>query len=241
MILLINFLLLMLVPYSLPEDMITIAQGCINVECHSKSQKTAKKICVEKFQIDRTEVTVEQYKKCVDARICKEPSKNNCLKSSYHDSTRANHPVNCVSWNDADAFCTWAGKRLPTEAEWEVAARGDTQSLYAWGNENPKESGCINDSKSSLPVCSNPKCNSANRICDMSTNVWEWVSDWFDENRCFDSAKKEKCKKCLKEKVIKGGDFQDDSARKISFRFKGGMDLALPFVGFRCAKDFKPF
>ena len=84
--------------------------------------------------IDRTEVTNDQYRNCVEAGICEEPATCNWGAPTYNDGSKADHPVVCVDWNGARTYCQWAGKQLPTEAEWEKAARGTDGLIYPWGD-----------------------------------------------------------------------------------------------------------
>ena len=102
---------------------------------------------------------------------------------------KENHPINCVYWEQARVYCLWAGGRLPSESEWEYAARSGGQDItYPWGNEaatcayavmndsNAGGNGC--GTGGTMPVCSKPTGNTSQGLCDMSGNVWEWVQDW---------------------------------------------------------------
>src|SRR5262249_54037117 len=124
---------------------------------------------------------------CVRQRRCPEPGlAGGC---NFGVAGRERHPVNCVSWDDAIQFARFAGARLPTEAEWEFAARGEGKSVkYPWGSEPPtcrrtvmlsdgNVPGCGEDS--TWPACSKPTGNTAQGLCDMTGNVWEWVQDEF--------------------------------------------------------------
>ena len=92
-------------------------------------EKPPHPVYLDAFWIDRTEVTKAQYQRCVEAGVCAAPS---CSGTGKGD-----HPVVCVRWQDASKYCAWAGRRLPTEAEWEKAARGTDGGKYPWGNDAP--------------------------------------------------------------------------------------------------------
>ncbi len=143
-------------------------------------------VMVPTFEMGKTQVTVDQYRACVDAGACTAPSTSEWC--NWGQSDRGKHPINCVDWNQAQAFATWAGGRLPSEAEWEYAARsGGGDCKYPWGDEDATcERAVMNDGSgygcgrdSTWPVCSKLKGNTTHGLCDMAGNVWEWVQDWY--------------------------------------------------------------
>ncbi len=145
-------------------------------------------VCLDAYWIDQTEVTQEMYALCVDAGECKQPT---C--ANVGDEL----PVICVAWKDANDYCTWAGRQLPTEAQWEKAARGTDGRIYPWGDSPATcEYAVINDGSGSgfcgegntvWPVGSKPKGASPYGAFDMAGNVWEWVVDWYAEDYYQDS------------------------------------------------------
>jgi formylglycine-generating enzyme required for sulfatase activity len=162
---------------------------------HPSHQVTVSALC-----IDRTEVTVKAYEACVAANRCTAPHRE--ISPSCNAPDRADHPVNCVDWHQAVAYCRWRGKRLPTEAEWEYAARGSDSRLYPWGNEPPSATRlnacgreCVawgkrelgrewpamydgdDDWETTAPVGSFPAGASPFGALDMAGNVWEWTAD----------------------------------------------------------------
>jgi iron(II)-dependent oxidoreductase len=152
-------------------------------------------VVISAFDISRTEVTIAQYRECVEAEACLPPdttTEDNC-NWSYDD--RLDHPVDCVDWDQASAFCLWAGGRLPSEAEWEYSARNAGEEFdYPWG-DSPSWPNCTVVVMSEVelggsgcgehrtwPVCSKTAGNTDLGLCDMSGNVWEWVQDWYHDN-----------------------------------------------------------
>jgi formylglycine-generating enzyme required for sulfatase activity len=173
-------------------------------------------VTLSAYCIDKTEVTVAAYAKCVAAKGCSAAPlttnwSNDTAESRKTSSQRCNredrpeHPINCVDWGQAAAYCTWNGQRLPTEAEWEYAARGNDGRLYPWGQAAPSAtrlnacgSECTSKDtakrrripwkamydgsdgwETTAPVGSYPEGRSPSGALDMAGNVWEWTADWY--------------------------------------------------------------
>ncbi len=135
-------------------------------------------ITLKAFWIDESEVTNQQYQICVDEGVC------NQVASAGQLASTDNYPRVNVTWNDALTYCNWVGATLPTEAQWEYAARGTDGRIYPWGNDAPtcqkaNYAGCVNYAQ---PVKSSPNGASWSGALDMSGNVYEWVSDWYNYN-----------------------------------------------------------
>jgi formylglycine-generating enzyme required for sulfatase activity len=141
-------------------------------------------VSVRDFYMSKTEVTVGQYRKCVEAGVCSKADSCAWGDPNWNDSSKENHPINCVDWGQARAFAKWVGGDLPSEAQWEYASRSGGKDIkYPWGNSDPtceivNYSGCGNQT---TPVCSKTGGNTVQGLCDMGGNVWEWVLDeWHD-------------------------------------------------------------
>jgi formylglycine-generating enzyme required for sulfatase activity len=154
-------------------------------------ERPAHTVTMSAFLIDVYEVTNANYARCVKAGKCPAPaSKSSNTRVDYYDNwAYANYPVINVSWNEATSYCQWRGARLPTEAEWEKAARGGLQdNSYSWGNASPacflgvvygaQFGNC--DTKDTLAVGSFTQ--NGYGLFDMAGNVYEWVNDWYSPN-----------------------------------------------------------
>jgi formylglycine-generating enzyme required for sulfatase activity len=136
-------------------------------------------VFLDGFWIDRTEVTNAQYSACMEAGACREPE---CWDDE--DVNAPEQPVACVSWFDAQDYAAWVGGRLPTEAEWEKAARGTDGRIYPWGNSPPDctKANFVGCAGKPLPVGSHPGGASPYGALEMAGNVPEWVADWYDKD-----------------------------------------------------------
>jgi len=140
----------------------------------ASDEKPVHRVTLATFELTRSEVTTAQYQRCHEDGVCAKPASGQFC--NWKKVSRAGHPVNCVDWNQARTFCDWVGGRLPSEAEWEYAARsGGKAWTYPWGNvvascartvmEDGSGIGC--GEKRTVPVCSKPRGNSKQGLCDM--------------------------------------------------------------------------
>lgn len=193
------------------------------------------------FEMDRYEVTNARYLACEAAGACSAPSlPSSKLRARYHDDPRfADHPVIFVSWAQAEAFCSFAGGRLPTEAEWERAARGhDEPRTFPWGESAPdctkaNFAGCVGDTDR---VGMREAGASPFGAMDMAGNVWEWTADWYDAAYYARSPERDpKGPERGTLKVMRGGCWAagEDSLRTTCRKAELPQSWA-PNVGFRC-------
>jgi len=177
-------------------EWVTIAGGTFMMGSNrgDSDEKPVHRVTVSTFQMAKTEVTVGQYRACVKAGACTKPDTGKYC--NWGKRGRDDHPINCVDWHQANAFAKWAGGRLPTEAQWEYAARGGGKDRkYPWGDAEATCRYAVMDDKSTKgsagsetdgcgmdrtwPVCSKTRGNTEQGLCDMAGNVWEWCRDWY--------------------------------------------------------------
>jgi formylglycine-generating enzyme required for sulfatase activity len=202
------------------------------------------RVYVDTFYLDKFEVTNGRFAKFVEA-IQSEPPWGFSDKDT--PVTHADRPVRWVSWMDAMGYCLWAGKRLPTEAEWEKAARGTDGRIYPWGNEVPTPTHAVFGLKEGgdetvSPIGNRDKGRSAYGAHDLAGNLYEWVMDWYAEDFYINFAKSPAINPRGPiegtAKVQRGGSYINNPYRlRSSFRTKGGPTEQDPNVGFRCAQE----
>jgi formylglycine-generating enzyme required for sulfatase activity len=149
-----------------------------NDESAFAPEKPAHLVTLDDYWIDRYEVTNAQYRLCLDAGVCAEP------ELWWNDELNGDDQPALVNWEEAQAYCGWVGARLPTEAEWEKAARGVDGRMWPWGNEfEPSRANLHGDEDGygpTAPVGSFPGDASPYGLLDVAGNASEWVADWFD-------------------------------------------------------------
>jgi formylglycine-generating enzyme required for sulfatase activity len=248
------------------ESMVTIEGGTFMMgsESLSSDERPVHMVTVPTFQMMRAEITVAQYRACVNASVCSTPS--SYYNWSRNPSDMEDHPINGVTWFNLMEFAAWVGARLPTEAEWEYAARGAGQDIiYPWGDQSAtcqyavmddEDDGC--GESRTWPVCSKPAGNTAQGLCDMAGNVGEWVQDknhsdysgapsdgsgWCDDRDCpvnaSDSNYRTDYNASVTWRVVRGGDY-NSGRDTLKAAYRGG---GLPptsyrsFWGGRLARD----
>lgn len=201
-------------------------------------------VYLKDYYIDVYEVTNAQYKKFIDATHRRSPSH---FRNRTYPPGKGEHPVTEVTWYDADAYCTWAGKRLPTAAEWEKAARGTDGRAFPWGDDfdpmkanTPQRWELLHQQGDTMPVGSFPEGVSPYGLYDTSGNVWEWTSSWYT---AYPGNQHPSENYGETYKQLKGGSWWDCSFYKCgisapvfnrSFFIRGTHNKSF---GFRCAKD----
>lgn len=190
---------------------------------------------VAPFCLDATEVTVEAYAACVRAGACAADELACGMAATWGQDGKARHPINCVDWHDAEAYCRFAGKRLPSEAEWEWAARGQGAGrTYPWGEEEPADRACWDgkgnaegqgNRREPCPVGAHPRAATAEGLQDLGGNVREWTAS--SDGRF---------------KVLRGGSWGDSLPSFLAAGFRGmnAPDERFELTGFRCATEWSP-
>ena len=214
-------------------------------ETGNDEEKPIHTIYLDGFWIDQTEVTNRQYALCVTAGQCISPNEtDSSLRSIYYGNSEFDdYPVIYVNWNMAKTYCEWAGRRLPTEAEWEKAARGMDERTYPWGediscneaNYDPKDS-CFGDTTIAGNITSG---ESPYGVYDMAGNVWEWVNDWYSETYYQDSPLSNPLGPDSGQyRVLRGGSFDSStSGVRTTNRYRYEPTYTLLSIGFRCASS----
>lgn len=233
-------------------DWVTITSGSFDMGSDAEvNEQPIHTVTVSEFEIFKTEVTIAQYQDCVWDSVCTEPSTH--LNDCNWGETGDQYPVNCVDWAQAATFCSWVGGRLPSESEWEYAARnGGQDTTYPWGNEDATcDYAVMNDTNvddemngcgtgRSWEVCSKLAGNTDQGLCDMAGNVSEWVEDWYHET--YDGAPQDGSSWDVppgaNHRALRGGYWGSGAATvRASRRSYDEATYHEPWFGFRCARD----
>lgn len=206
-----------------------------------EDERPAHQVWLDAFSIDRYEVTTAEYARFLTEEKRAAPWQWESVILAQH----ADRPVIGVDWHDADAYCRWNGKRLPTEAEWEKAARGTDGRLYPWGNQVPiKElanfalGARFSYSQVLLPVRTYEAGKSPYGVYQMAGNAYEWVQDWYATNYYETSPERNPQGPPQGQfKILRGGSWSDLPKYLLTYaRFKLLPDTRNSYTGFRCAK-----
>jgi formylglycine-generating enzyme required for sulfatase activity len=226
-----------------PEGMTLVPAGefLMGAEDGLPDARPVRSLYVSSYWIDTFEVTNAQYRRCVHSGVCTRPKDPRL----FEDAQRAEHPVTNLTWLQARTYCQWNDRRLPTEAEWEKAARGIDGRQYPWGNSSEvikarlKDKDLRNGSHGTEPVGSQPWNRSPYGVYDLVGSVWEWVKDWYAED-FYATAPSLDPQGPLRGsfRVMRGGDWsQGLSELRVSYRGWDEMTYWGPALGFRCATD----
>ncbi|MCL4234699.1 MAG: formylglycine-generating enzyme family protein [Deltaproteobacteria bacterium] len=241
----------------------TFRMGCSegDAQCDAH-ERPAHDVTLSAFEMDLHEVTVAAYRECVRAGVCAIPSINAEKEAeryyNWGKDDRDAHPVNGVSWYEAEAYCRWKGKRLPTEAEFEYALRAGRATKWPWGEADAPPAGFGNYADAAAkevftaweiyegytdghvgtaPVCSFPK--NAFGLCDVSGNIYEWTADWYDAD-AYSKSTAEDPRGAISggERVIRGGSWDAyRTGQRSSYRFRTTPVARSNSYGFRCARS----
>jgi len=210
-------------------------------------KQPAHSVSLDAFYIDKNEVTNSLYKVCVAEGVCRRPLYTNL----YYASARENYPVVTVDWNMADAYCQWRGGSLPTEAQWEKAARGDEERTYPWGELAPIIQYANYKGDDAKDVGSYPSVRSPYGVLDLAGNVSEWVSDWYSPeyyqtvfldnilNPTGPIVPPYQPSHNYYGRVFRGGSWRTINSSELSttYRSRATPDSYADDLGFRCTKD----
>jgi formylglycine-generating enzyme required for sulfatase activity len=237
-------------------DMLQVPAGAFTMGCDpdhnggyacGTDEQPLHAVTLAAFRIDKTEVTNAQYAQCVAGGACTPPSTAaSWTRASYYgDPAFGDYPVIFVSWNQADAFCRWRGARLPTEAEWEKAARGAIGTrAFPWGDAAPTCSlmngyvggQCVGDTSAAGGY---PSGASPYGALGMAGNVFEWVNDWYDSGYYAGSPAADPPGPATGSfKVARGGGYTSYGGYlRVAYRWGVGPSAQTRDIGFRCASD----
>jgi len=226
-------------------SMILIPEGAFSMgsDNGSSDEQPVHEVNISSYYIDQYEVTNAAYKLCVDAGVCQPPiDASSATRVSYYGNSQFdNYPVINVGWNMSHAYCDWRGARLPTEAEWEKAARGTDGHTYPWGENIDITFANYNGTVGDVTVVgSYASGQSPYGVYDMAGNVWEWTADWYSDTYYASSPTSNPLgPDSGQSRVLRGGSWNvNDYSVRSAYR-GSGLDPAASFssLGFRCSRS----
>lgn len=214
--------------------MVTFAEGIFTMGSPfgADNEGPAHKATVSSYLLDVTEVTAAAYARCVAAGVCTPSSLGTQCNAGV--AGREEHPINCVTFDQATAFCAWRGARLPNEREWEYAAEGKEGRTWPWGNTSPTSEPCWGRCQTNEGTCavgSHPKTATKEGVLDLAGNVWEWTSTRYcrySTPQCTDERRS-----------IRGGGWCGRDPTTVRGAVRDGKTVTdrSSEIGFRCARS----
>jgi iron(II)-dependent oxidoreductase len=227
---------------------VEIAAGCFQLgPRRAYHVLVPREACLLAYRVDRHEVTVAEYQRCVAAGVCQAPPASHRLCNSNRPD-HGQHPMNCVTYEDAAGYCGWRGARLPSPDEWERAARGPRSTTYPWGEAAPTPRLAVGPrgaeemarDVTTAPVCSTPRGNSAEGACDLAGNVAEWVAGYWTDSGLWPTAKEPAAGEARPgARMTRGGSFGAGRDNLQGWQRQRQAAEAGPNIrnGFRCVED----
>jgi formylglycine-generating enzyme required for sulfatase activity len=223
------------------DDMVAVDTGVFEMgwKVGEPDEYPPHKVTLSPFLIDRTEVTIGNYARCVDARVCKAAT----VPGEAWETTEQ-HPVIGVTWYDARRYCEWVGRRLPTEAEWEMTARRGHKAPFPWGGTfepgHANVRGPEDGFERTAPVGSFAKGASSAGVQDLAGNAAEWIADWYEGTWYGKSTDRNPTgpEAPTGQRVVRGGSWAEpDHAARVTARAALDPNVSNNAVGFRCAAN----
>ncbi|MCX5792664.1 MAG: SUMF1/EgtB/PvdO family nonheme iron enzyme [Elusimicrobia bacterium] len=234
--------------------------GTTDAEQGAEDSKPSHEVSIKDFYMSKTAVTVEQYAECVANGACTEPGRGDSC--NWGKTGKQLHPVNCVDWDQANQYAKFigGGARLPSESEWEYAAKsGGKSQAYPWGDDKPAcDKAVMKDGSGfgcgingTMPVCTKPAGNTQidglpadEQLCDMAGNVYQWVQDQYQGTYKVATADGSAYEgtgagaEVFPYRVLRGGSYGNDTAMHLRADFRAGFlrSGSFGFIGFRLAK-----
>ena len=245
-------------PGAAPGELVRISSGTFGMGCRpgeatecEEDALPVHRVRLPGYHLGRYEVTWDEYAECVEAGGCSPIDLARCyvwvedegfvLGAPLDGRTvTALRPVVCATWGQARQLCEWHGHRLPSEAEWERAARADDDRQFPWGDEPPtcEHANLHGCDVGPREVGSSPAGASPHGVHDLAGNVWEWTSDWYDEDayRRVGQRRRPGGPQWGEVKVVRGGSFYEEAGDlRVSYRYGLSPDFGYGTVGMRCA------